>query len=63
MKIRVMSGVGGLMMILPAFSMGLSYLDNDAWPPLNDLRWIVIVLGMLLLIVARALHRREVEKG
>ncbi|MFG1691146.1 hypothetical protein ACGF5M_03140 [Gemmatimonadota bacterium] len=63
MKIEVLSGLGALLMILPCFSMGLSYLDNDSWPPLSDLRWIMIVLGVLLLIVARALYRREASSN
>lgn len=59
MKTQVISGVGGLLMILSGFSVGLSYLDNDAWPPLGDFRWILVALGVLLIVLARVMHGRE----
>jgi len=58
MKIQILMGLGILLVILPAFSMGISNVDNGTWPILSDLRWVLIVLGVLLLIVGRVLLRR-----
>lgn len=59
MKAQVLSGLGALMMILPCLSMGISYADTDAWPPLSDIRWVLIIFGVILLVVGRALSERE----
>jgi hypothetical protein len=59
MRIQVISGIGALIMILSAFSIGLLYLDNGSWPPLSDPRSILVVFGLLALIVASAPAQRE----
>jgi hypothetical protein len=58
MKIQASMGVGMLLILLPCFSMGVSFLDTGTWPPLNDLRWGLILLGVLLVIAGSVLFRR-----
>jgi hypothetical protein len=62
MKAEILSGLAALMMVLPGLSLGASFLDHQVWPPLSDPRWIAVALGLLLLAVARVLHRRELAE-
>jgi len=59
MKTQVSMGVGMLLILLPGFSTGVSFLDKGTWPPLNDLRWGLILLGGLLVIAGSVLFRRS----
>lgn len=59
MKIQVIQGLGALMVVLPGLSAGISYADTNSWPPIGDLRWILVLLGMILLIGGRIMYERE----
>lgn len=58
MKTEVISGIGVLMVILPALSLAASFMDGQAWVTLNDVRVALIFLGLIILVVANALQRR-----
>ena len=57
-----MQGLGGLMVILPSIFAGVSYADTNTWPPISDFRWIVVLLGLVLLIGGRIIHEREMAR-
>jgi hypothetical protein len=47
------------MVILPGVLMGVSYADTGAWPPLGDIRWVLMGVGVVLMIVGRIIYGRE----
>jgi hypothetical protein len=57
-----MSGIGVLMVVLPALSMVASFLDGQVWVTLNDVRVGLIFLGLIVLVVTSALQRREANR-
>ena len=61
MKIQVLMGFGMMLFILPAFSMGISFVDVDTWPPFSDFRWLLMALGVVFLIVGRVMYERELS--
>lgn len=63
MKIQVFQGIGGLLVILPSISAGVTYADTNQWPPLSDFRWILVLVGLVLLIGGRILYERELRGG
>jgi len=58
MKSEVVSGIGILMVVLPALSIGASYADSEVWASLTDVRVGLIFVGLVLLLVARIMQRR-----
>lgn len=62
MKSEVISGIGVLMVVLPALSLVASFLDGQLWVTLNDVRVGLIFLGLVVLVVASALQRREEKR-
>jgi len=62
MKTEVISGIGVLLVVLPALSLVASFLDGQAWVTLNDVRMGLIFLGLIILVVANAFQRREEKR-
>jgi len=58
MKLQVLEGIGGLMLILSSFSISISYLDHGSWAAPTDFRWVLVVLGIISMVVANLLSRR-----
>ena len=59
MKIQVIQGLGALLVVIPGLLAGVSYADTNAWPPVSDFRWILVLIGMVLLIGGRVMYERE----
>lgn len=62
MRYQVLSGVGILMVVIPSLLMGVSYADQGTWPGLRDLRWVLILVGLIVLLASNVLHRRAMAE-
>lgn len=63
MRFQILSGVGILMVVIPSLLMGVSYADQGTWPGLRDLRWFLILVGLIFLLASNVLHRRGAAEG
>lgn len=59
MKTQLVSGIGVLLVVLPGFTLGLTYLEREGWPGVTDVRWTLMGIGMVLLVLANVMERRR----
>lgn len=55
-------GVAMLLVVVPGLLLGVSYAEEQQWPRITDLRYILILFGLVVLIGLRvrgSLRRRS----
>ena len=63
MKVDILAGAGGLLMLWSSVAMGLAYLKDGAWPHPLDSRVLGVLFGVALILAANLLQRRKSLKG
>lgn len=57
MKIQLLFGAGLLLVIVPGLLLGVSYADAGRWAPPSDIRWFLILVGVVLLVAGKWLDQ------
>lgn len=56
-------GIGALLIVIPALFIGVSAADAGGdWPPLTDVRYVLILAGVVVLVGARIGDRRGSDR-
>jgi len=58
MKLQILFGLGTLMVIVPGLLLGVSYADAGTWAPVTDIRWLLILAGLIVLLTGNLMVRR-----
>jgi len=53
MKTQVLFGLALLLVIVPGLLLGVSYADAGRWAPPSDIRWFLILAGVVFLVAGK----------